>query len=543
MSKLKSSIELVQSAFAQARESWDKSREDSMQDYRIGKPTRHSKLPSGILQTGSHADYHHRNESQFFAGIEVARDLDRNDIVIGQGINRLVSNVIQGGFLPDPDTGNATLNQMLVDDWWSWSMDAKQCDVQYEHTFPDIERLMFRHNVVDGDVFAFPLRSGGLEMLEAHRVRTPVTAESQTADNIVLGVQLNRDRQRVGYWISKEDIKPHGAPLFRDARFVRTFDAMGTRQVFHFRHSNRISQTRGFTKLAPCGEAAQYHDDIQFATMVQRKFASFIAMFRKIPLEAMGQEWAIDTMETYSTAGTNPHGSSTITGVSLDGPLAMIQGRPGEDFIMDSPNIPNPEFFPHAKLILTFVSINLDLPLCLLLLDAGETNFSGFRGAIQQAQMRFAEFQRRLADSFHAHVWRWRVARLLATNEEAARLALLDGVMPFQHEWQFPKWPYIQPREEAAADELLVRNRLSSRRRVMERRGLDVDKEDRTTIDDNAAAVRMAKEAASKINTTFNDGDPVGWRELWNPTVPQGVQLSLMTHTEDSNGNDNRATE
>ena len=42
---------------------------------------------------------------------------------------------------------------------------------------------------------------------------------------------------------------------------------------------------------------------------------------------------------------------------------------------------------------LGILAVNLDLPLCVFLLDASETNYSGFRGAIDQARQRWREIQ------------------------------------------------------------------------------------------------------------------------------------------------------
>jgi len=43
---------------------------------------------------------------------------------------------------------------------------------------------------------------------------------------------------------------------------------------------------------------------------------------------------------------------------------------------------------------LGILAVNLDLPLCVFLLDASETNYSGFRGAIDQARQRPATRRR-----------------------------------------------------------------------------------------------------------------------------------------------------
>ncbi|NQT37803.1 MAG: hypothetical protein HQ581_09960, partial [Planctomycetes bacterium] len=58
-------------------------------DYDLSKQTRFRRSRSGVSAVGKHADYHYRSESQFFRAMELSRDIDRNDIVVGQAVDRL----------------------------------------------------------------------------------------------------------------------------------------------------------------------------------------------------------------------------------------------------------------------------------------------------------------------------------------------------------------------------------------------------------------------------------------------------------------------
>ena len=88
--------------------------EELRADYDLSKSTRFRRSRAGVNSVGKHADYHYRSEAQFFRAMELSRDIDRNDIVVGQAVERLVDNVIQGGFtlwLPGKVHG---MEQMLV---------------------------------------------------------------------------------------------------------------------------------------------------------------------------------------------------------------------------------------------------------------------------------------------------------------------------------------------------------------------------------------------------------------------------------------------
>jgi len=72
---------------------------------------------------------------------------------------------------------------------------------------------------------------------------------------------------------------------------------------------------------------------------------------------------------------------------------------------------------------LGILAVNLDLPLCVFLLDASETNYSGFRGAIDQARQRWREIQSWMMGSFHRPVYEWKV-RQWAVTDSALRKAV-----------------------------------------------------------------------------------------------------------------------
>jgi capsid protein len=192
------------------------------------------------------------------------------------------------------------------------------------------------------------------------------------------------------------------------------------------------------------------------------------------------------------------------------------RSRPGGKLVGFSPNVPNPEFFEHSMLILTFISINLGLPVQLLLLDPKQTNFSGWRGAMDQARLGFRKLQRWLARSFHSRVYRWKVRQWMSEDRR----------------WNPPRWPYIEPMKDAAAGILRVRNLQTSPRRLASENGYEWPEITRETRQDNGSVIRMMKEEAAKINKEFpDDPDRVSWREVLCLPTPDRVGAQV-TPTE-----------
>ncbi|MCI0430311.1 MAG: phage portal protein, partial [Rhodospirillales bacterium] len=175
-------------------------------DYDAAKKTRFKRTRTGIIPTGSGADYHYKPWTAYASILETARDLFRNHVLIGQGVRRLVANILRGGFTLDVKTGSEGLNEELVGRWHEWANDPI-CDIQGEQNFHGLETFVLQQTVVDGDILTLPTRDGNLQLVEAHRLRTP----TGTTRNVVHGVLLDDFRRRQEYWVTKDDISPFAA--------------------------------------------------------------------------------------------------------------------------------------------------------------------------------------------------------------------------------------------------------------------------------------------------------------------------------------------
>lgn len=479
---------------------------DIRADYNAARSSRLRKKLTGVSSLGSGADWHYRTEADYLRVMEWAREFDRNDPVVGQGVTRAIDNVLQQGIKVDPQTGNDKLDAGLRKRWDDWCSDPDLCHSEGEHDFETLAKLVLRGVIVDGDNIVLPLRTGRLEVVEAHRLRTP-----RTTKNVVHGILLDPEtRQRKEYWLTREDVNPRmQIKRVSDMKRFPVRDRDGNRQVFHVYIPKRVSQTRGVSAFAPIMDMIGMHDDIQFAKLVQAQIASCFAIFRQrnADLTGIGGPPAIgeETTETLDDGTVR-----TIQGIA---PGMEITGAPGETLEGFSPNIPNPEFFPHAYLILTFIAINLNLPVMVFLLDPTKTNFSGWRGAMDQARMGMREIQRLMIIKHYRPVYRWKVRQWILEDEELRALASKDGVDAFDHRWSPPYWPYIEPSKDARADKEIVDNRLNSRRAVLARRGLDLDDIDRETIADAKHFIALALDAAEEINKKYPSA-AIDWREI-----------------------------
>lgn len=508
-------------------------------DYEAAKASEFRRRRTGLAPMGASADYHYRSQADFLKLQEFAYDVVRNDMVVGAGIRRLVKNVIQTGFSLDPDTGDAEADDLVEELWNEWAEDKFACHAGQTLDWHQIERLAYQSQVTAGDCFGLPLAEGTLETIESYRCRTP----SNTKKNCVHGVLLDERSRPLQYWFTKADIAA-GVSVQRvgDVQPIDVRDEDGQPQVFHNFDPQRFSQHRGVTALAPCLTAVGIHDDIEFAELVKRQIASCVGFMREIqsnqgapPLPGSIGE----TEQRVSSAGVNRFLQHLYPGME-------VVGKPGEMLKFFTPQMQGADFITHAHLILTFISINLDIPLAVLLLDPSNTNFSGWRGAIDQARISWKDSQENQISTWHRPVTRWKIRQWLTADlyDADVRCLRLRQIVanparkcdPFQHQWNPPSWTYIEPLKDATADTLQQEKLLQSPRRIQARKGQQWQQVARETVEDNTFAIRLAKTSAAEINAEFPaDTNPVHWREVL--TLTSTEKLSIAIGNDAATGN------
>ncbi len=344
--------------------------------YYAGGTSRFLPMPTGVQAMGSDADSHYRQEQAYFLAVERGRFEDRENMVLGQGINRLTSNVLQNGFVHDSQAPDEDLADDLNTGWLDYANDPKQVDHEGERNLDKIADLGFRNMIVDGDISHLILENGSLQTMEAHYMRSPwstLRAGRQETNGIIHGVEL-KNGHRVAYHYTPESLNSLSASRYQTRR-IETFNEGGIRQVLHVYNPRRFTQRRGVTTIAPIVFPAKYHDDLQFAALVNAKRQSFIATIHEFDLASED-----DGSNDISQNRSQPY----IPGVTsreyeTGSPGTKVKGLPGEKIKPWTTNVPSHSHFQHADLLMTIMSINLDLPMIVFFLDASKGNFNTFR--------------------------------------------------------------------------------------------------------------------------------------------------------------------
>lgn len=487
----------------------------------MSRESRFVRRRTGLAPLGGTADYHYRNETAYYRDIEKARDMDRNDAIVGQTIDRAVSNIIQDGFTLDVKTGDTGVDEALKDYWLDWAGSPDSCDIAGEMAFNDFERHVMRSTLVDGDNATIGTRNGSLQFFEGHTIQS-----SGRSNNIVLGVELDAYRKRLRYHFKTDSITPNGIKTsIEEPRSVR--DENGIRTLFHMYNAKRVTQTRGVTALAPVFALCGMFEDINFAKLVQQQIVSCFAIFREqtaIGSDGSPPSTAGDEFGDVSFEATES-GARTIKGIA---PGMEFIGNPGEKLQGFSPNVPNAEFFDHVKLMLRLISVNLGLPLNVMLMDSSESSYTGHRGAKLEAVKGWKHNQNQLKLRFHKPITLWKFRQFIDSDPALRRAEAKLGKRIFSHHWNTPSWESVDPIKDAQADALELQNALTSPRRLHGRKGQDWGEVASEMVEDYAMAIILAKRQAMEINQTIQDEQPVHWRELLPIVMPNGLKMDLQ---------------
>ena len=484
-------------------------------DYRMSKQSRFVKRKTGLPSGGGTGDFHIRNETDYYRDIEKARDMDRNDVVAGQMLDRLSINIIQEGFAVDPKTGDKQLDLDLKQRWNEEACDPDATDIAGEQCFHDLEYQVCRSSFRDGDCAVIGVSGGVYQFLESHVIQT----QSDKPDT-VLGITINEYRKKLSLWVSQDSTDPSNTRKLDEVE-VKFRDEDGMRQVFHVYNPKRTTLTRGVTAFAPIFEQAGMLEDINFSKLVQQQIVSCFAVFRQqaagSSLPSVDGSYGSQTEETTSTGETR-----LLEGIA---PGMEIVGAAGETLEGFSPNVPNSEYFEQVQLIMRLMSTALGVPLMVLLLDASQTNFSGWRGAIDEARKGFRYHQNNLIKRFHKPAYCWKLKQWAAEDPSLNKALNDKSINLYGHVWNPPAWNYIEPMKDATSDLLRLQNSLISPRRLHQERGRDFTDVYKETVEDNFESVQYAIQRAKELSELT--GAEIHYGQLLASPTKDGTNFAI----------------
>lgn len=472
-----------------------------------------------------------------------SRDRYRNDGMARATVDSLSDQVIGQGLRPklrlDPELLDITreeavrLQRQAGAIWQEW---CETADVRGISHFDYLQALVFGNAMVSGDVLVRPIYTEDariphrlnlkVEILEGDRLDTPVGREADP--RIRNGVEINSATAApIAYWISDRHPGELKAGLVRRRR-IAAHTPIGRPNVLHVFAPQRPGQSRGEPVLAPVLDSFKDADDYLDAAVMRQYVAACFAAFvtRPNPREA-----ALNRATDSTRGDTNRHEEINPGQINYLAPGESVSfGQPPTDGTFES--------------FMVFVGRRLAAatgqPYEVVAKDFSKTNFSSARAALAEAIRGYRRRRSWFARQFLTPIYRlvleeaWSLGLLeLGTEERPLIQRLSNGRVWIDPMWVTPDWVpiggtgWIDPRADAAADQILLSMGVTTRERIVsERTGGDWETD---------VAPQLVRESAL-VGTALPSQDS-------DSTNPEEQDADAEAEAEDEQGSDDGADE
>lgn len=366
-----------------------------------------------------------------------ARYLEDNSDIAGAAIGGIVRNVVGTGIKPQARTGDDELNKQIEALWEEWTR-AENCDVTGQQTFEELQALLLRRKIVDGEILVkktvdkkgkFPLKLQVIkpDMLSQYLLRAP-----KTNHVIRSGIELDDHLKPLAFWIDKKT--PDGFVQYDP-------DRIPAKEIIHLWTKKHPDQIRGISDLAPIIKRLKDTQDYLDAETVAARIAACFSVFI-----------------TTSTGTPGAAGRFVKTKDAEGKKLQSIRPgmikylAPGEEVQTANPSRGMANARDYISIQERLAGAGLGLSYELMSRDFNKASFSSARQGMLEDRKTFEPMQNFMASHLCGPVYR-----------EWLDLCVLAGVINIpdyaqnrekyqQCDWVTPGWAWIDPSKEVQAD-------------------------------------------------------------------------------------------
>ena len=395
-----------------------------------------------------------------------SRDLTRNNPHGAKAVASLAANIVGTGIMPRPKTGDPKRDKAISTLFERWS---RQCDAGGQLDFYGMQTLVVREMIEAGEVLIRRRRRKStdpldvplqLQILEADYL-DPTRNGLQDNKNLAKqGIEFTPIGARAAYWLYSQ----HPGDFFFGLTGSLTSKPVPSTEVLHVYEMQR-SQVRGVPWGAPAMRDLQDLADYEYAELIRKK------------LEAS----AVGVVTTDDDTEIGVNRDPTATTADFDQPAGMFdgQGAPIERF--------EPGMFVYARggKTVTFntpasiggyneykvsklrsIAAGYRLPYECMSSDLSQVNFSSMRSGLNEFRRFVQAVQWQILVPMYLHpVWDWFC--------EAAYLAGEIDTVTVPVEWSTPRFEWVNPADDVAADLMAIRSGLRSWQDVVAESGRD----------------------------------------------------------------------
>jgi lambda family phage portal protein len=374
-----------------------------------------------------------------FLLLERARDLERNSDIVESAIGAISRNAIgANGIIPQAHVLKANgdederRNDAIEALWREWCR-HEYCDVAGAQTFAELQSLVLRRRIVDGEVFVrkiyvkgrFPLR---LQVLEPDQLDKSKTEHQ--GRKVYEGIEVDEYLRPVAYWFLPDPLKD---PIRVPAE-----------EVIHLWHRKRPTQVHGVSELAIVMQRIKDTKEFIDAELVAARIAACFALFVRTPNPG-------------GFTGRMDKNSANQPLQSIEPGMIQYLGM-GEDVVEAKPNHPSTTARDFVSLQQRLSGAGLGMSYESLSRDLSQVSYSSVRQGHLEDRKNYEIFQRYLVEHFCRPVWEAFVESVALSG--ALKIPDFYGRREryVSARWITPGWQWVDPLKEvnAATQSLLI---------------------------------------------------------------------------------------
>ncbi|MCE8540115.1 phage portal protein [Ruegeria pomeroyi] len=387
------------------------------------------------------------------------------------------ANLVGDGIKPSSLIGDADLRDRVQRLWLAWTDEA---DADGLTDVYGLQAMVAREMFVAGECFVrlrprrtedgllVPLQ---LQLLQSEMLPFEKTETAANGNRIRCGIEFDAIGRRVAYHFRRRhpgDSTDLGAVIPETVR-------VPAGDVLHIYRPIDAGQIRGLPHVAPAMVRLFLLDQYDDAELDRKKTAAMFAGFitKTAPEDPMMGESAAD-LDGAAIASLEP------------GTMQVL--LPGEDVKFSSPADVGSSYEAFQYRTLLAVSASLGLPYHLVTGDVRQANYSSLRAELVEFRRRIGQLQHGvMAHQLCRPIWRrWLETSVLSGAIDVSDMA---SVLPVQ--WIPPRWDWVDPLKDIQAQVLAMEAGLTSRRKVVEATGYDIEEVDRENAADAARAAEL----------------------------------------------------
>ena len=398
-----------------------------------------------------------------------ARDLAKNNTIVGSYINLMIRNVLgSNGFTfnatsyNDDGTPDRVANAIIEDQWYDYTRSfRKYVSADEQMNALEFDRHILFNLLVDGEVFIRKVKDAKskygirFEVLDALEIDWLYNVEYGRGPRVVMGVEIDEHYKPLAYYVRKN----RSADYYLQGERIR----IPASEMIHLYKKQYACQVRGFTPLAACIQS--------LAGLETYKTAEINASLLNSAYMGVWEQTSKDS-DAYSQYDEDQIDENGDVATELETNVFRFAPN-GYTLKSIQSTHPNSNVGAFLKAMIKGIASALGISSNKLNSDYESVNYSSLRQANQEDINAWREIQQFLIDGWKdVQYAEWLKCLLLS---DLTNLPFSKYEKFLVHDFRGRSWEYLDPQKEYTAIRMKMEMKLTNPIIELEKQGLDVD--------------------------------------------------------------------